>query len=111
GGLSVLDEPLTGGLNRDSDGLIGTCKHLRDLGNSVIVVERVEDAIRAADHVIDMGPGAGIHGGDIIVSGPPAEVIACEASLTGQYLAGRRRIEIPARRVAPGERVLRVAGA
>src|SRR5690606_10116892 len=111
GVLYVLDEPSIGLHQRDNDRLIGTLKHLRDLGNSVIVVEHDEDAIRAADHVIDMGPGAGEHGGEVIVSGTPEEVIACEHSLTGQYLAGRRRIEIPARRIAPGERVLRVSGA
>ncbi|MCO5121874.1 MAG: excinuclease ABC subunit UvrA [Burkholderiaceae bacterium] len=111
GVLYVLDEPSIGLHQRDNDRLIGTLKHLRDLGNSVIVVEHDEDAIRAADHVIDMGPGAGVHGGEVIVSGAPAAVIACEASLTGQYLAGRRRIEIPARRAPPGERMLRVHGA
>ncbi len=111
GVLYVLDEPSIGLHQRDNDRLIGTLKHLRDLGNSVIVVEHDEDAIRAADHVIDMGPGAGVHGGEVIVSGTPADILACEASLTGQYLAGHRRIEIPAQRTAPGERALRVIGA
>src|SRR5690554_2826402 len=111
GVLYVLDEPSIGLHQRDNDRLIGTLQHLRDLGNSVIVVEHDEDAIRAADHVIDMGPGAGEHGGEVIVSGTPEDVIACEASLTGQYLAGRRRIEVPQHRTPPGERMLKVTGA
>jgi excinuclease ABC subunit A len=98
GVMYVLDEPSIGLHQRDNDRLIATLKHLRDLGNSVLVVEHDEDMIRAADHVVDMGPGAGVHGGRVIAQGTPAEVAACEASLTGQYLAGKLKIPVPARR-------------
>src|SRR6185312_1121558 len=86
---------------RDNDRLIATLKHLRDLGNSVLVVEHEEDMIRAADHVIDMGPGAGVHGGHISAQGTPAEIEAEGASLTGRYLSQVLSIDIPERRVAP----------
>ncbi|WP_038218018.1 excinuclease ABC subunit UvrA [Xenophilus azovorans] len=98
GVMYVLDEPSIGLHQRDNDRLIGTLKHLRDIGNSVIVVEHDEDMIRAADHVIDMGPGAGIHGGRVMAQGTYDEVAASPDSLTGQYLSGARRIEVPARR-------------
>jgi excinuclease ABC subunit A len=98
GVMYVLDEPSIGLHQRDNDRLIATLKHLRDLGNSVLVVEHDEDMIRAADHVVDMGPGAGVHGGRVIAQGTPAEVAAHEASLTGQYLAGKLKIPVPARR-------------
>ncbi|MEZ5727747.1 MAG: excinuclease ABC subunit UvrA [Burkholderiaceae bacterium] len=111
GVLYVLDEPSIGLHQRDNDRLIDTLKHLRDLGNTVLVVEHDEDAIRAADHVVDMGPGAGVHGGEVIVQGPPASIEACEESLTGRYLSQSLRIEVPTRRVAPGERRLIVRGA
>ena len=102
--MYVLDEPSIGLHQRDNDRLIGTLKHLRDLGNSVLVVEHDEEAIRAADYVLDLGPGAGVHGGEIITQGTPAEVEACETSLTGQYLSGKLQIEIPkARTVAQGK--------
>ncbi|MDQ7956076.1 MAG: excinuclease ABC subunit UvrA [Pseudomonadota bacterium] len=98
GVMYVLDEPSIGLHQRDNDRLIGTLKHLRDIGNSVIVVEHDEDMIHAADHVIDMGPGAGIHGGRVMAQGTYAEVAADPQSLTGQYLSGARKIEVPARR-------------
>ncbi|WP_019560451.1 excinuclease ABC subunit UvrA [Caldimonas manganoxidans] len=98
GVMYVLDEPSIGLHQRDNDRLIATLKHLRDLGNSVLVVEHDEDMIRAADHVVDMGPGAGVHGGRVVAQGTPEEVAACEASLTGQYLARKLKIAVPARR-------------
>ena len=111
GVMYVLDEPSIGLHQRDNDRLIDTLRHLRDLGNTVLVVEHDEDAIRAADWVVDMGPGAGIHGGAIIAQGAPAEIAASEDSLTGQYLSGRRRIAVPEQRAAPGERRLTIRGA
>lgn len=101
GCLYVLDEPSIGLHQRDNDRLITTLRRLRDLGNSVIVVEHDEDTIRAADHVLDLGPGAGHRGGHLIAQGTPAEVEKVEASLTGQYLAGIAKIPIPKKRVAP----------
>src|SRR5256714_1634449 len=95
GVMYVLDEPSIGLHQRDNDRLISTLRHLRDLGNSVLVVEHDEDAIRAADHVIDMGPGAGVHGGQVIAQGTADDVAASEASLTGKYLARVLRIPIP----------------
>lgn len=98
GVMYVLDEPSIGLHQRDNNRLLETLVRLRDLGNSVIVVEHDEDAIRAADYVVDMGPGAGEHGGHIVASGTPEEVCAHSDSLTGQYLSGRRQIEIPKKR-------------
>jgi excinuclease ABC subunit A len=98
GVMYVLDEPSIGLHQRDNERLIGTLKHLRDLGNSVLVVEHDEDMIRAADHVVDMGPGAGEHGGRGIAPGTPAEVAASSESLTGRYLAHTLKIEVPGRR-------------
>ena len=98
GVMYVLDEPSIGLHQRDNDRLIDTLKHLRDLGNSVLVVEHDEDMIRAADHVIDMGPGAGVHGGRVMAQGTPATVMADPRSLTGQYLSGMKAIAVPARR-------------
>ncbi len=95
GVMYVLDEPSIGLHQRDNARLIGTLRHLRDLGNSVLVVEHDEDMILAADHVVDMGPGAGVHGGCVIAQGTPAEVRASAESLTGRYLAGTLRIEAP----------------
>jgi excinuclease ABC subunit A len=112
GVMYVLDEPSIGLHQRDNARLIDTLKSLRDLGNSVIVVEHDEEAIHAADHVIDMGPGAGIHGGEIVAQGTPSEIERNPASLTGQYLSGRRAIALPPRRHAPDRRKqLRIAGA
>ena len=106
GVLYVLDEPSIGLHQRDNDRLLGTLKNLRDQGNTVIVVEHDEEAIREADHVLDIGPGAGVHGGRVIAHGTPAEIAATEGSITGDYLAGRRRIEVPAeRRAGTGKRV------
>ncbi|MDC1016305.1 excinuclease ABC subunit UvrA, partial [Candidatus Thioglobus sp.] len=98
GVLYVLDEPSIGLHQRDNQKLLDTLTYLRDLGNTVIVVEHDEDAIRQADHVIDIGPGAGIHGGQIVASGSPDEVIANTHSLTGDYLSGRQEISIPRKR-------------
>ncbi|OOG54820.1 excinuclease ABC subunit A [Polaromonas sp. C04] len=98
GVMYVLDEPSIGLHQRDNDRLIGTLKHLRDIGNSVLVVEHDEDMMRAADHVIDMGLGAGVHGGRVIAQGTFEQVRANPDSLTGQYLAGVRKIAVPARR-------------
>ncbi|MEN9473881.1 MAG: hypothetical protein RIS48_601, partial [Pseudomonadota bacterium] len=98
GVMYVLDEPSIGLHQRDNDRLIETLKHLRDLGNSVLVVEHDEDMIRAADHVIDMGPGAGVHGGRVVAQGTCAEVMANPDSLTGQYLTGVRQIAVPKQR-------------
>jgi excinuclease ABC subunit A len=112
GVMYVLDEPSIGLHQRDNERLIETLKHLRDLGNSVIVVEHDEEAIIAADHVIDMGPGAGVHGGQIVAQGTPPEILKHPASLTGQYISGRKSIAIPARRRKPdAKRMLRVSGA
>ncbi len=112
GVMYVLDEPSIGLHQRDNDRLLTTLGRLRDLGNTVIVVEHDEDAIRAADYLVDMGPGAGSHGGQIVARGRPADVIANENSLTGAYLSGRRRIGIPATRRAPDPaRMLRLNGA
>ncbi len=111
GVMYVLDEPSIGLHQRDNHRLIETLRQLRDLGNSVIVVEHDEDMIRAADHVLDMGPGAGEQGGCVIAQGTPAEIMAAPQSLTGQYLAGARRIAIPERRpVGPDQAWLRALG-
>ena len=108
----VLDEPTIGLHQRDNDRLLQTLKHLRDLGNSVIVVEHDTDAILSADHVVDMGPGAGEHGGQIVAQGTPEEIRHAPHSLTGQYLAGHRQIPMPERRHrADPKRVLSVTGA
>ena len=112
GVMYVLDEPSIGLHQRDNERLLDTLKYLRDIGNTVIVVEHDEDAIRAADHIVDMGPGAGVHGGRIIAEGTPQAILRHSESLTGQYLSGRRRIEVPERRIAPDpERQLGIRGA
>jgi excinuclease ABC subunit A len=98
GVLYVLDEPSIGLHQRDNARLLETLKRLRNLGNTVLVVEHDEEAIRAADYLVDMGPGAGIHGGRVVAAGTPEEVMACKESLTAQYLTGARRIEVPAQR-------------
>jgi excinuclease ABC subunit A len=98
GVMYILDEPSIGLHQRDNDRLLGTLRYLRDLGNTVIVVEHDEDAIRAADHVVDMGPGAGTHGGKVVAQGTPEAIAANAASLTGQYLSERRSIAVPASR-------------
>ncbi len=109
GVLYVLDEPSIGLHQRDNRKLIGTLRTLRDLGNTLIVVEHDEDMIRSADHVIDMGPGAGLHGGAIVAEGTPQQIEKCNTSLTGQYLAGVKAIDVPPRRRA-GERYITVKG-
>lgn len=112
GVMYILDEPSIGLHQRDNDRLLKTLFHLRDIGNTVIVVEHDEDAIRSADHLIDIGPGAGIHGGQIVAQGGLQDIIAEPASLTGQYLSGQRRIEVPAKRHEPDlERQLCIKGA
>ena len=112
GVMYVLDEPSIGLHQRDNDRLLGTLKHLRDLGNTVIVVEHDEDAIRHADYIVDMGPGAGEHGGEIVAEGKLADILACEASLTGQYLTGAKAIAMPGERQAPREgRALKLVNA
>ncbi len=112
GVMYVLDEPSIGLHQRDNDRLLGTLKHLRDLGNTVIVVEHDEDAIRTADYVVDMGPGAGEHGGEVVAEGTPKDILASKTSLTGQYLAGKKRIAVPKKRQAPDpERQLMLSGA
>jgi excinuclease ABC subunit A len=117
GVMYVLDEPSIGLHQRDNDRLIGTLQHLRDLGNSVLVVEHDEDMIRAADYVVDMGPGAGIHGGRVVAQGTPDEVLANPESLTGRYMAGTLKIPVPAKRNRLGEqpdpqviRIVRASG-
>ena len=112
GVMYVLDEPSIGLHQRDNARLLNTLKHLRDLGNSVIVVEHDQDAILNADHVVDMGPGAGEHGGQVVAQGTPEDIRRAPHSLTGQYLAGHREIAVPARRhAADPERMLKVIGA
>ena len=111
GVMYVLDEPSIGLHQRDNDRLLKTLAHLRDLGNSVLVVEHDEDAIRSADHIIDMGPGAGRHGGRVVAAGTLAEVLSAPDSLTGQYLSGKRSIAVPSQRHLPGERWLTIKGA
>jgi excinuclease ABC subunit A len=111
GVLYVLDEPSIGLHQRDNEKLLGTLKQLRDIGNTVLVVEHDEDTILAADHVIDMGPGAGSHGGEVVVAGTPAHVMACKESLTGQYLARRQVIDIPPARREGNGRVVKLTGA
>jgi len=112
GVMYILDEPSIGLHPRDNRRLLATLKRLRDLGNTVIVVEHDEEAIREADHVVDMGPGAGAHGGQVVACGTPAQIQANEASLTGQYLSGRRRIAVPAQRARrSAQRQIRIRGA
>ncbi|APC07436.1 excinuclease ABC subunit UvrA [Neomoorella thermoacetica] len=111
GVLYILDEPSIGLHQRDNERLIATLKHLRDLGNTVIVVEHDEDTMRAADYIIDIGPGAGEQGGRVVAAGTVPEVMANPNSLTGQYLSGRRRIPVPAERRRPGDKWLTIKGA
>ncbi|WP_321407753.1 excinuclease ABC subunit UvrA [Tolumonas auensis] len=111
GVMYVLDEPSIGLHQRDNERLLGTLFHLRNLGNTVIVVEHDEDAIRHADYVVDIGPGAGVHGGVIVAQGTPAEVMANPDSVTGEYLSGRKKIAIPAERRPTGDKWLKLLGA
>ena len=111
GVMYILDEPSIGLHQRDNDRLLATLTHLRDLGNTVIVVEHDEDAIRAADYVIDIGPGAGVHGGEIVARGTPKEIIANPASMTGQYLSGEKEISVPSERNKGNGKKLVLTGA
>lgn len=111
GVLYVLDEPSIGLHQRDNERLIRTLKHLRDLGNSVIVVEHDEDTIRTADHLLDIGPGAGIHGGNVVAEGTPEQVAKSTKSITGQYLLGKKRIAVPKKRRKGNGKSLVVVGA
>jgi excinuclease ABC subunit A len=111
GVLYILDEPSIGLHQRDNERLIHALKNLRDLGNTLIVVEHDEDTMLAADHLIDIGPGAGVHGGEVVAQGTPEEVMANPNSITGQYLSGAKRIDIPSRRRQPNGNWLKVLGA
>ena len=98
GSLYVLDEPSIGLHPRDTDRLIGILEHLRDIGNTVLVVEHEAEMMQRADYILDMGPGAGRHGGEIVARGTLADILADPASLTGAYLSGRKQIDVPAKR-------------
>ena len=111
GVLYILDEPSIGLHQRDNARLIATLERLRDLGNTVIVVEHDEDTIRAADYVVDMGPGAGENGGEVVCAGTPAEIMACKDSMTGKYLTGECMVKLPAERRNPGRGALKITGA
>ena len=111
GVLYILDEPSIGLHQRDNEKLLGTLRHLRDLGNTLIVVEHDEDTMRAADYVVDIGPGAGIHGGELVAAGTVDDIIACERSITGQYLSGKRKIPVPTKRRPGNGKKLTIYGA
>ncbi|HET9388274.1 MAG TPA: excinuclease ABC subunit UvrA [Steroidobacteraceae bacterium] len=112
GVMYILDEPSIGLHQRDNQRLLGTLKRLRDIGNTVIVVEHDEEAILEADHVVDLGPGAGVHGGHVVAQGTPREIQANPASITGQYLSGKRQIALPVLRTRPAsDRLIRIVGA
>ncbi len=111
GVLYILDEPSIGLHQRDNDKLLGTLTRLRDLGNTLIVVEHDEETMHAADHIIDMGPGAGVHGGYVIAEGPLDKILKCEESVTGQYLSGKKEISIPKERKKPNDKWLEILGA
>lgn len=112
GVMYVLDEPSIGLHQRDNERLLETLIHLRDLGNTVIVVEHDEDAIRAADHIIDIGPGAGVHGGQVVAQGTAKEIMAVTESLTGQFLSGKQKISVPRKRIpADAKKILKLVGA
>src|SRR4030095_5935505 len=111
GMLYVLDEPSIGLHPKDNEKMISTLERLRDIGNTVIVVEHDEDTIRAADHVIEMGPGPGVHGGTVVVQGDLKDILACKASPTGQFLSGKRSISTPANRRKGNGKALTVRGA
>lgn len=111
GVLYILDEPSIGLHQKDNDKLLKTLKHLRDIGNTLIVVEHDEDTMREADYIVDIGPGAGDHGGKVVTAGTPDEVAANVDSLTGQYLSGRKKIDVPADRKKPNGKWIRIKGA
>jgi excinuclease ABC subunit A len=110
GVMYILDEPSIGLHQRDNERLLTTLFHLRDLGNTVIVVEHDEDAIRSADYLVDIGPGAGVHGGQIVAAGTPIEVMSHDQSVTGQYLSGKKQISVPERRTPKGVHQLTIEG-
>ena len=110
GVLYILDEPSIGLHQRDNDKLLATLRQLRDLGNSVLVVEHDEDTMRAADFIVDIGPGAGVHGGEVVAAGSVQDIMACPRSITGQYLSGAKKIPVPAQRRAGNGRLLTVRG-
>lgn len=110
GVLYILDEPSIGLHQRDNDKLIATLKRLRDLGNTLIVVEHDEDTMRAADFIVDIGPGAGVHGGEVICAGTLDDIMKCERSITGQYLTGKLKIEVPEKRRKPTKKWLKITG-
>ena len=111
GVLYILDEPSIGLHQRDNDKLLATLKRLRDLGNTILVVEHDEETMLAADHIVDVGPGAGIHGGEIIYNGPAKGIVKCKESITGQYLSGEKKVEVPEKRREGNGRFLKVVGA
>nr|WP_290461383.1 excinuclease ABC subunit UvrA [Acutalibacter muris] len=111
GVLYILDEPSIGLHQRDNSKLLGTLKHLRDLGNTVIVVEHDEETMREADYIVDIGPGAGVHGGKVIYSGPIKGIMKCKESITGQYLSGKKKVEIPETRRSGNGKFLEIVGA
>ena len=111
GVLYILDEPSIGLHQRDNSKLLGTLKHLRDLGNTVIVVEHDEETMREADYIVDIGPGAGVHGGKVIYSGPVKGIMKCKESITGQYLSGKKKVEIPETRRPGNGKFLEIVGA
>ena len=111
GVLYILDEPSIGLHQRDNDKLLDTLRHLRDLGNSVLVVEHDEDTMRAADFIVDVGPGAGIHGGEIVAAGSVDDIIAAPRSITGQYLSGAKKIPVPTERRKGNGKELKIFGA
>ena len=111
GVLYILDEPSIGLHQRDNSKLLATLKHLRDLGNTVIVVEHDEETMWASDHIVDVGPGAGVHGGQIVFSGKVQDIVNCKESITGQYLSGRKKVEIPAERRRGNGKKLKIFGA
>lgn len=111
GVLYILDEPSIGLHQRDNDKLLATLKHLRDLGNTVIVVEHDEDTMWASDHIVDIGPGAGVHGGEVVFSGKVQDIVNCKESITGQYLSGKKKVEVPNKRRKGNGKKLKIIGA
>ena len=111
GVLYILDEPSIGLHQRDNEKLLNTLRNLRDIGNTLIVVEHDEDTMRAADYIVDVGPGAGIHGGNIVCTGTAEDIMNCKESITGQYLSGRKKIPVPAKRRKGNGKSLKIIGA
>ena len=111
GVLYILDEPSIGLHQRDNDLLLGTLKRLRDIGNTLVVVEHDEDTMLEADYIVDIGPGAGVHGGEVVCAGTPKQIMNCKNSITGEYLSGKRQIEVPKKRREGNGKVLTVVGA